>query len=374
MNFKMPQWPAWAHIPPISFIWHDMLWLLLIIPAAVALHIFVQDKRRRDFSGRFASLGKLKIGLGNITDWRRHVPPVLYAIGLALTLFAIARPTALIMTSSNRATVMLTMDVSGSMRADDMKPSRIEAAQDAAKTFIKDQPKEVQIGIVAFAATAQLVQQPTTDHAALIAAIDRFELQRGTAVGSGLLKTLATLFPGEEFDVSGRDMFFQGGGGVDTSQGGGKALGGDTGTAPTLKKPDPVEPGSLKTAIVILMTDGNTRIGPDPVDVARIAADHGLRVYTIGFGSKGGADAPGFGAGYRASLNEEPLKRVADVTRGKYYFANSAEELKKVYQNLSKQRIVSLQETEITSFVAALAAMFTLVSATLSMLWFNRIY
>ncbi len=370
MNIDLPQWPAWAHLPPISFIWQDMLWLLLIIPACVGLYIYILGRRKK-FAMRYASLGLIKAAQGHRGAWRRHVPPALYLAGLALILTAIARPAALIPLASNKATVILAIDVSGSMRAADMKPSRIEAAQDAAKTFINDQPKEVLIGIVAFAGTAQLVQQPTIDHQALIEAIDRFRLQRGTAVGSGILTSMETLFPGEEFDVRGADMFYQGGFSPRSSS---RPLGSDAGSAPTLKTPDPVEPGSLKTAIVIVMTDGNTRNGPDPVEVARIAAAHGLRVYTIGFGSSSGGDVGGYGFRFRSSLNEEPLKRVADVTRGKYYFAGSSEQLKTIYQTLSKQRIVSLQETEITAFVAALAAVFMAISATLSMLWFNRIY
>ena len=375
MNLSLLKLPAWAtQIPPVSFLWADMLWLLLIVPAAAGLYFYVL-KRKRKAVARYGKLGAIIVGPEGRSAWRRYTPPVLYLIGLTLILTAIARPAALIATATNKATVILAMDVSGSMRAGDVKPTRIQASQDAAKAFIKTQPKEVQIGIVAFAGTAQLVQQPTTDHAALIAAVDAFELQRGTAVGSGILKSLQTLFPGEQFNVKGMDLFTQG----YADPAGGTALGSDTGNAPTLKKADPVEPGSLKTAIVILMTDGNTRIGPDPVEVARLAAEKGLRVYTIGFGSRSGAapsvnDNFGFGGGMRASLNEAPLKQIADITRSKYYFAGSYEELTNIYTTLSKQRIVMLQETEITAFVAGLAALFTLASAILSVLWFNRIF
>jgi Ca-activated chloride channel family protein len=335
---------------------------------------------------RFGNLATVKIALGRGGAWRRHVPPALYLVGLTVILIAVARPAALLLTATARATVILAMDVSGSMSNPDIKPSRIEAAQDAAKEFINTQPKEIAIGIVAFAGTAQLVQAPTDDHQALIAAVDLFQLQRGTAVGSGMLTSIATLFPGEEYgEMKGVDVFSQGsgsgnafGGGVAPSSVPLGAVGGDTGRNPTMKKAEPVEPGSLKTAIVILMTDGNTRQGPDPVEVARIAADHGLRVFTIGFGSKTQTGAApiggGFGGGMRASLNEEPLKAIADITRSKYYFAGSADELKNIYSTLSKQRIVELKETEVTAYVAGFSAIFFLLAATLSMLWFNRLY
>lgn len=386
MNFtlpKLPDWPAWAQIPPLSFIWHDMLWLLLAVPAFVGLYFFVLSRKRKS-ALRFGNFGKLLAGLGQGGGWRGNLPPILFLIGLTFTILAVARPTAVILTASTKATVILAMDVSQSMQANDMKPSRILAAQDAARAFVNDQPKDVQIGIVAFAATAFLVQNPTSDHQALNAAIDRFELQRGTAVGSGILMSLATLFPGEGILVNGPSYFTQGNT-IGSGTAGGTALGADTNGAPTLKKPDPVEPGSLKTSIVILMTDGATTTGPDPVDASRQAADHGLRVFTVGFGQRaggppaagGGFGGGGFGGGgfggRRMNLDENALKQIAEVTRSKYYYAGSAEDLKKVFSTLSKQRIVKLEETEITAFFAGIAAVFTLLSAGLSMFWFNRV-
>ena len=162
-------------------------------------------KKRRAF--QYANLALVRRA-ANVQGWRRHLPPALLLGALTLLIIAIARPTAEVSLPSTRATVMLAMDVSGSMRAADVDPSRIEAAQAAAKQYIKDQPRDVQIGIVAFAATALLVQNPTTDRTSLNAAIDRFELQRGTAVGSGILVSLSTLFPQDDFPIS----TFNGGG------------------------------------------------------------------------------------------------------------------------------------------------------------------
>ena len=206
---------------------------------------------------------------------------------LTLLIIAIARPTAEVSLPSTRATVMLAMDVSGSMRAADVNPSRIEAAQAAAKQYIKDQPKDVLIGIVAFAATAFLVQNPTTDRTSLNAAIDRFELQRGTAVGSGILVSLSTLFPQEDFPInnfsgggfgSGNGGFgFGGGYRFRPTRFGGRGAGRPARGAAPKKEHVPVEPGSYKNAVIILLTDGATNAGYDPIEAARIASEYGVQ-------------------------------------------------------------------------------------------------
>ena len=369
---KLPPLPDWMQLPGIGFIWTDMLWFLLVIPVVIGLYFYLLARKKKS-AMRYGNLSMVKVALAGRSTWRRHVPPVLYVIGLTLTILAVARPTAVISLVSNKATIILAMDVSGSMRAGDMKPSRIQAAQAAAKEFVKEQPKETLVGIVAFAATALLVQTPTNDHQALNAAIDRFELQRGTAIGGGVVMALSTLFPGEDFTISGGGRGAQPG---RDPNAGPTPLGGmaPTNGQPAKKKPAPVEPGTLKTAIVILMTDGANTTGPDPAEAAKQAADHGLRIYTIGFGTLAG-DIVGFGGrNMRASLDETTLKSVADTTRGQYFHAGSSEDLQKIYRALSKQRFVETKETEITAFFAAAAAFFALVSATLSLLWFNRVF
>ena len=307
--------------------------------------------------------------------------PLLMLGALTILIIAMARPTAEVSLPSTRATVMLAMDVSGSMRAADVNPSRIEAAQAAAKQYVKDQPKDVLIGIVAFAATAFLVQNPTTDRTSLNAAIDRFELQRGTAVGSGILVSLSTLFPQDDFPISNFNGggFGRGNGGAGFGGGnndyanrfGGRALG-DTSGPPDKKKHVPVEPGSYKNAVIILLTDGATNAGYDPVEAARIASEYGVKVYTVGFGTTRG-NIVGFGGfQMRAQLDEDALKKIADMTRGRYFHAASAEDLTAVYNVLSKQLIMETKEMEITSFFAAAAALLMLLAAGLSLAWFGK--
>ena len=320
--------------------------------------------------------------MGNI-GWKRHVPPALMLGALTILILAMARPTAEVSLPSTRATVMLAMDVSGSMRAADVNPSRIEAAQAAAKQYVKDQPKDVQIGIVAFAATALLVQNPTLDRTSLNAAIDRFELQRGTAVGSGILVSLSTLFPAEDFPISnfnsggfgrGNGGFgFGGNSGYDAGQRfGGRALGDRRGAAPK-KEHVPVEPGSYKNAVIIILTDGATNAGYDPVEAARIAANYGVKVYTVGFGTTRGSIVGFGGFSMRAQVDEDALKKIADMTRGRYFHAASSDELKAVYSVLSKQLIMETQQMEITSFFSTAASLLMLLSAGLSVAWFGRV-
>ena len=366
---------AWGFIPAISFQWPLFLWLLLLVPLLVAGYILLL-RRRRKTAFRYSNLALVK-AVADGPGWRRHVPPALMLAAFALLLLAMARPSAQVSLPSRVATVMLVMDVSGSMRATDVNPSRIMAAETAAKAYIKQQPKDVRIGIVAFAATAFLVQSPTTDHTALDTAIDRFELQRGTAVGSGILVALSSLFPQESFPINQFNSGDFGGygrwGGYDFRERyGGVALG-QRATAPP-KKHVPVEPGSYKNAVVILLTDGQTNAGYDPIEAARTAGEYGVRVYTVGFGTARG-NIVGFGGfSMRAQLDEESLKKIADMTRAKYFHATSAEDLKAVYDVLSRQLIVELRDMEISSFFAGLAALLMLVAAGLSLTWFHRIF
>jgi Ca-activated chloride channel family protein len=389
-SFKQIPWShAGDFVPGISFLWPSLLWLLLLVPVMIGLYIWLLQRRKQGVV-RYGNMGLLKQAMGP-PNWRRHLPPAILLSALTLLLLAVARPTAMVSLPSHRATVMMAMDVSGSMRTADVKPSRIEASQKAAKEYIKEQPKDVVIGMVAFAATAFLVQNPTTDRQALDAAIDHFELQRGTAVGNGILVSLQSLFPMENFPISnfnnGGNGFVGGGFGGFARRGGGncgrtddgagssnfgRRLGEAGGAAP--KKHVPVEPGTYKNGVIILMTDGTTTTGCDPIEAARLASEYGVRVFTIGFGTTKGSDVQFGGYSMRAQLDEEALKKIADITKGKYFHAASSEDLKAVYDLLTKQLVVEVKEMEVSSFFAAAAAILMMVAAGLSVAWFGRIF
>jgi Ca-activated chloride channel family protein len=363
----------------MTFIWTEMLWLLLLVPALIAAYVWLL-RRKKKSAVRYANLAIVKQAMGKGAGWRRHVPPALLLLAISVLILAVARPAAVIELASSRATVILSMDVSGSMRARDVEPSRIVAAQEAAKEFIRDQPADVQIGIVAFASAAVLVQAPTLDREALIQAVNSFDLRRGTAVGSGVLVALATIFPDENFDLDGDDprdnlgrpSFGSGGGFFNQSESRAGELDGLLEqTQPT--QHIPVEPGSYESAVVILLTDGATTTGPDPIAAGRLAGDYGVKVYTVGFGSASGDVVDFGGRSMRAQLDAESLQAIADATEGEYYEANSAAGLTAVYESLSTRLISEKKLTEIAFLFAGVGALLAALAAGLSMAWFGRV-
>ena len=334
-----------------------MLWFFVAVPLLVTGYLLCL-KRKSKMAVRYASLSLFKDAMPG-RSLRRHVPPLLFLLAVAGMLFAVARPATVISLPSEHDVVILAMDVSGSMRADDVKPTRLAAAQAAARTFIRDTPRSTRVGVVAFAGSAALVQAPTSNRDDVLAAIDGLQLQNATAVGSGILVSLKAIFPDREFEVKSRRGGFAAAGGTRAPQQ-------QAGAAP-------VAPGSYGSAAIILLTDGQTTSGPDPVDAARLAADHGVRVYTVGVGTPEGQVLTGEGWSIRVRLDEDALKIVADLTRGEYFFAGNALDLKKVYEALTKRLVFEKRETEVTALFSAIAAALAMVSAALSLLWFNRI-
>jgi Ca-activated chloride channel homolog len=344
----------------MSFVWPQMLWLLAAVPAVIAVYVMMV-RRKRKAALRYASLTLVRDAQGAGQRIRRHVPPFLFLVALTLMLVAIARPAAVVTLPSAHETVILAMDVSGSMRATDVKPSRLVAAQEAARAFVADQPKTTRIGVVSFAATASVVQTPTHSREDILGAIERFQLQRGTAIGSGILVSLKTIFPDAEFDLRS----------FNPRREEKKAAAIDSNAAS--KQPPKVAPGSYSSAAIILLTDGQTTTGPDPIEAARMAADRGVRVYTVGIGTTSGEIIGSEGWSMRVRLDEDSLKTIANVTRGDYFYAGNAVELQKIYKNLNAKLFFEQKETEITALFAAAAAVLALLSASLSLLWFNRI-
>jgi Ca-activated chloride channel family protein len=346
----------------MSFIWPGLLILLALVPALVAVYLWVL-RRQRAAALRFASLGLVREALGGARLWRRHLPPALFLLGLAVALLAVARPSALLTLPSQQRTIILAIDVSLSMRATDVQPNRLVAAQAAARAFVDDLPSDLRVGIVSFAGTALLVQQPTTSKEDLVAAIDRLQLDRHTAIGSGIVMSLATLFPEENIDLESLVL---------GSRQSWRVHRPPEKVAPK-KQIQPVPPGSNNSAAIVLLTDGRRTTGPDPLEAAKMAADRGIRVFTVGFGSAAGGPAMIEGYSIFMMFDEETLKAIAGLTRAEYFHAASADELKKVYEALSSRFVLTKEEREVTALFAAVAALLTLVSAGLSLLWFHRV-
>ena len=349
----------------MSFLWPESLWLLAFVPLLVGAYLAIL-RRRKKIAIRYASLSMVREAMGVRQRFRRHIPPLLFAIGLTLMIVAMARPTAVVTLPTQHETIILAMDVSGSMRAVDVQPTRLAAAQAAARAFINDQPHNVKMGIVSFAGTAAVVQPPTENRDDLLAAIDRFQLQRATAIGSGILVSLKAIFPDVEFDLRASNPRVP-------AHDSGKGAPADRSKAPPKDAAKPVAPGSYSSAAIILLTDGQTTTGPDPIEAARMAADRGVRVYTVGIGTVQGEIIGWEGWSMRVRLDEETLKSIANVTRGAYFYAGTASDLKKIYEGMSARMVLQKQQTEVTALFVAAAAVFVLAAAGFSLAWFNRL-
>jgi Ca-activated chloride channel homolog len=334
----------------MNFLWPSAFILLGLIPLLLVVYVWRQ-KRRRRYAIRYSSLSLVRAAIPAHSRVRRYLPLALFCFALASLVFSLARPVAVTLVPEGRATVMLALDVSRSMLQDDIPPSRLEAAKEAALSFISRQRENNQIGIVAFAGFSQLVQPPSTDPEELETAIMLLTTGRGTAIGSGILTALEAI---DEFSQSrathesGEDSAAQ--------------------AAPTAK-------GEYQPDIIVLLTDGVYTTGPHPLEAAQVAVERGVRVYTIGYGTKTGSVDPGnsfFGGGWgfrRRGIDEETLKEIAARTGGEYYSANSADELQKVFDKLPTFLIAREETSEISVVFAAIGALLVASAVLLAQLW-----
>lgn len=344
--------------PPMSFVWPQYLWLMLVLPLLVAAYLWLLRRGARS-AVRYSSVGVAREA--NRRNWRRHVPPALLLLACAVLLFAAARPTAKVPLPWARTTIVLAMDVSLSMRVSDVKPTRLAAAQDAAKLFLRELPRNVEVALVTFAGTAQVAQAATLDRDSLVTAIDGFQMQRATAIGNAIVVALSELFPDHGLDVGA--MTFGG-------RNQGRSL--DDQAKPAPKQFTPVAPGSYDAAAIILLSDGRRTTGIDTLEAAKMAADRGVRIYVVGLGVVNG-DASMDGMSIYLQLDEPTLREVARMTGGEYQHAGTAEMLRTVYGNLGSRMQVLSRETEVTALLALVAAALAVTGAALSVLWFGRI-
>ena len=332
---------------------------MAILPLMVLGYVMLLRRRNKN-ALRYANLGLLKSAIGPGQKIRRHVPPAVFLVAVGVAIFSIARPAAVVTLPSQRETIILAMDVSGSMRATDMEPQRISAAQSAAIDFVKELPISARIGVVAFSSNAMTVQRPTENQDEVIAAISRLAPQRYTAMGSGMLTALRNIFEQEKFDEE-----------QDAHNGRGR--GAPLGEAAPEEEFKPVAAGSYTSAVIILLTDGQTNMGADPIRAAKAAADRGVRVFTVGFGSEKGGTIEFEGRSTHVKLDEYTLKKVADITHAAYYRAGNQQELNNVYKTLTKTLVLEKHETELTGVFAGVAALLVVIAALLSLMWTNRL-
>ena len=344
-------------IQPLHFLWPQLLWLLWAIPALVLGYVWLLRSRRQP-ALRYANVALVRQALQPGRVWRRHLPPALLLAALAVLLFAAARPQAALPLPTEQATVVLAVDVSLSMQADDIKPSRLDAAREAAKAFVRQLPDGARVGVVSFAGTAQVVQPPTYSREKLLTAIDALHLQHGTAMGSGIVAALSELFPNEALDL-GEAAFMP-----------------LTAHAPrATPKPVPRPPTSDAgpAATIVLLTDGRSNFGVHPLQAADMAAARGVRIHAVGLGT---VDTPGADQddwSIVLQLDEDMLRQVTGITHGDYFRAGSAESLLQVYEKMGARLQVQMRETELAGPLALGALLLMAGAALLSLLWFQRV-
>ncbi len=364
----------------MDFLWPRLLLLAGIIPLLLGVYIWMLRRRRR-FTVRYSSLALVRQAVTRQSQWRRHVPFALFLAAIASLVVALGRPISVVALPTNQTSIVMAIDVSRSMCSTDVQPSRIQAAEKAALSFIKRQKASTQIGVVAFSTFAELIQAPTTDPELLQSAIESLAVGRRTAIGSGILKSLDAI---HEIDPSVAASIPE------------------NSTAP---QPTPVPKGAYAPDIIVLLTDGASNTGIDPLDAAQQAADRGVRVYTIGFGTPGGSEFPecpsqfagsepsfgggfgggggggyyggggyggggyGGGGGFRRGIDEETLKKIAAITGGSYYPAASAGELNSVFNSLPTYLITRHETREVSALFTAAGALLAALALALAMLW-----
>jgi len=336
----------------VTFIWPAMLWFLLAVPLLVALYLRLLQ-RRKQFALRYANFGLIQqaAGQGRGLGFRRHLPALLFLLGIAILLVALARPEMVVSLPRVEGIVILAFDTSGSMAAEDVAPSRLEAAKQVAREFAARQPATVQIGVVAFSDSGFSVQPPTNDAAALAAALDRLAPQRSTSLGVAISTSLETIAK-----VTGQAP--------EDSQDFSPEL---------IPTPAAVAPGSFSPATIVLISDGENTSRPDPLEIAQEAARRGVRIHTIGIGSPNGAILEVDGFQVHTQLNEAMLQEIAAMTGGTYYNAATEDDLRAIYAKIDPQMVVRSEKTEITALLAGFSLLLLLAGSLLSLFWFGRV-
>lgn len=333
----------------MTFLWPLMLLLLLLLPAGVLLYVRAQRRRQR-LARSFGSLGFAAQSAGQARGLRRHLPAALFLLAFGLLVVALARPQAEVSLPRAEGTVMLVFDVSGSMAATDLEPSRLEAAKAAAQAFVERQPESVLFGVVAFSEGGLAVQSPTSDQATVLATINRLTPQRGTSLGGGILASLQALEAdsAEPLQLSAEDR-------------------------PPTPTPTPLPRGQYAPALIVLLTDGENNVAPDPLEAAQAAAERGVRIYPVGLGSAAGAVLEIDGFNVFTQLNEPLLQQIALVTDGAYYSVEQTPDLSAVYADLDSQLVVKPEKLEVTALFAGAGILILLIGGALSLLWFSRL-
>jgi len=334
----------------MSFIWTSMLWSLILVPLLIWLYLRMQ-KRRSQLALRYGSLGLVQQATGRDAGSRRHIPAILFLVGLTVLFVSLARPQMVVGLPKVEGIVILAFDISGSMAAEDFEPNRLEAAKAVAIDFVSRQPSAVKVGVVAFSEGGLSVQLPSSDQAAIIASIERLKPQRGTSLANGIVASLNTIA-----NATGQEPI----------------MGFEDAEVPAPAGPVEEMP-SADSAVIVLLTDGENNMDPDPMAAAQLAADRGVLIHTVAVGSPEGVQLTVNGFTVFTQVDEATLKQVSELTGGTYFNARGEEDLEQVYMNIQPRLVFDEEETEITAIFAGISILLLLIGGMLSLLWFSRV-
>jgi Ca-activated chloride channel family protein len=347
----------------MTFLWPSMLLFLLVVPALIGFYLLV-DRHRRSRASQFNSLQPVrKQGPG----LRRHLPPLLFLLSLLILLIALARPQAEVRLPRVEGTVILVFDVSASMGADDVDPTRMESAKAAAREFVLSQPETVRIGIVSFSGSGFAVQTPTNDANVLLAAIDRLEPASGTSLGQGIFAALNTIALDAGLLTTEQTAS------EDTTSAPGSEQGNQGQTPEEEDLLAQLPEGPYPSSVIVLLSDGENNQSIDPLAAAQAAAERDVRIDTLGFGTPAGTTLELDGFIVHTALDEAALQQLAQTAGGSYFAAQSEQDPQAVYASLAPELVVKTENMEITSILAGASILILLLGSLFSMLWFNRL-
>jgi Ca-activated chloride channel homolog len=334
---SLPSLPSLPSIPPMTYEWPILLWSLALVPIFLLLYVLAQY-RRRTYALRFTNLALLRDVVGRRPGLRRHIPPLLFLLGVGALLFSLARPSAVIAIPRDQSDVMLVVDTSGSMTATDLRPSRMVAARLAAEKFVQALPPNTRVGLVEFSTRARLASPLTRDRAVVLSAIKGLEADGGTAIGDGLALAL-DVFRREAVQVS-----------ASTS-----------GAAPSTSENTP--------GTVVLLSDGASSAGQPPQQAATRATEAGVVVHTVGIGERNSGAR--VGGRTPAELDERTLQGIAQATGGEYFYAAQAGDLERIYTSIGSRVSWTEERTEVTALASALGTFLLIVAGLFSLRWLH---
>jgi Ca-activated chloride channel homolog len=358
----------------MHFLWPKLLALLIAVPLLGWVYLLLMKSRAHRVS-ELAAKGFLPNAAALKLGQRRHIPFAFFLVGLTVLIGSLARPQMTVSIPKREGTIILAFDVSNSMRADDLKPTRMEAAKVTARAFIAKQPENIKLGVVALSDGSLVTQQPTFDREPVLNAVNRLTAQGATSLGRGLLTALGAIAGKPiKFSPSSDDPS---GAAATTDPSTTETMVASTGQANVDAAPagsiDSVDIGYFGSAAIVLLSDGENTAAPDPLEVAKLSSTAGVKIYTVGVGSgeETVVDVEGFKVA--TALDEEMLQGIAKFSDGAYFRADDADTLSKIYGSIKLEWKSIPQRTEVTALGAAFSAIALSIGSLLSLLWFGRL-